>query len=140
MIRTKLAIIFLIFIIGFLSNSCVEYLQAVGKKDVKFVPKTERIGDYTYVIPANFEFLTKPSLIYQDDGITRAYVVYRGVGNLGKLIKFLDTNLKKLGWKKRTAITGDVVLISYERNGQLLIIKPETSLNLIYLRMLLAHL
>ncbi len=121
-------------------TSCVEYVQAVGKKDVKFVPKTERIGDYSFVVPANFEFLPKPSLIYQDNGVTRAYVVYRGVGNLGKLIKFLDVNLKKLGWKKRTAITGDVVLLSYERNGQLLIVKPETSLNLIYLRMLLAHL
>ena len=126
-----------ILVFGSFSYSCSEYMDTIGKKDVKFVPKTEKYGDYTFVVPANFKLKEESSFIYENNGILRAYLVYTGLGDKKKLEKFFDENLSQLGWKKVTSLYGDVTVLGYERGNQLLLIKIDKSLNLNIVKIML---
>jgi len=117
--------------------SCTDYVGNLGKKNVKFVPKTEKHGNFTFVIPANFKLKEESSFIYENNGIVRAYLVYTGVGDKKKLEKFFDQYLSEQGWKKITSLYGDIVVLGYERGSQLLLIKIDRSLNLNIVKIML---
>jgi len=133
----KYLFITLLMFTAFLVNGCTEYVSGLGKKDIKFVPKTQKFGDYTFVVPANFKLKEESSFIYENEGIVRAYLIYTGVGDKNKLIKFLTENLSKQGWKKTASLHGDVSILAFERGSQLLLIKIEKSLNLIIMKVML---
>ena len=116
---------------------CVDYVENIGKKDIKFVPKTEKYGNYTFAIPANFKLKEDSSFIYENNGFVRAYLVYTGVGDKRKLEKFFDEYLPQQGWKKIASFHGDVVVLGYQRGSQLLLIKIDKSLNLNIVKIML---
>ncbi|RUM51001.1 MAG: hypothetical protein DSY47_00440 [Hydrogenothermus sp.] len=136
--KTKSFIFMLVLIISSaLFYSCTEYVENIGKKDIKFVPKTEKYGSYTFVIPANFKLKEESSFIYENNGIVRAYLVYTGLGDKKKLEKFFDEYLSEQGWRKITSLYGDVVVLGYERGSQLLLMKIDKSLNLNIVKIML---
>lgn len=141
--KTKSFIFMLVLIIlSALFYSCTEYVENIGKKDINFVPKTEKYGNYTFVIPANFKLKEESSFIYENfiyenNGIVRAYLVYTGLGDKKKLEKFFDEYLSEQGWRKITSLYGDVVVLGYERGSQLLLMKIDKSLNLKIVKIML---
>ncbi|HIQ24645.1 MAG TPA: hypothetical protein EYH43_01505 [Persephonella sp.] len=136
--KTKNFIFMLVLTISSsLFYNCTEYVKSIGKKDIKFVPKTEKYGNYTFVIPANFKLKEESSFIYENNGVVRAYLVYTGLGDKKKLEKFFDEYLPEQGWKKITSLYGDIVVLGYERGSQLLLIKIDKSLNLNIVKIML---
>ena len=121
----------------FLLLSCAQVQDAVNPAPKKFIAKTERFGNFTFVVPANFKLKEEASLIYKKGNSVRAYLVYSGSGSIAKISKFLDENLSKLGWKKSSELIGPAAVLVYKRNGQALVIKVERILAGTYIKMLL---
>ena len=123
--------IFTVLLIPFLSVifiSCSQVNKITGRDTGPIIlePKTVKKGEYTFVIPANFSYQEKESLVYEAPNLVRAYLVYTGKGDLHDLIKFFDEYLYKLGWSKEGKLVGEEAILSYSRNnGQLIIIKIE---------------
>ncbi len=130
-----LAIIFLAVLNGCSQISTVKNLQL--KEPAVLQPKTEKFGNYTFVIPVNFQLKEDLSVVYEDDGIYRAYLVFIGKSSINKLINFFDKYMSKAGWKKEGSLVGEEAIVAYSRNGQLIIFKIQEILGLTYIKTLL---
>ncbi len=127
------------FLIGILSScsqiSTVKNLQL--KEPAVLQPKTEKFGNYTFIMPVNFQLKEDLSVVYEDDGVYRAYLVFVGKSSINKLINFFDKYMSKAGWKKESSLVGEEAIVAYSRNGQLIIFKIQEILGLTYVKTLL---
>ncbi len=124
----KIFMLALVPILSLMFMSCSQVNKITGRDSgpVILEPKTVKKGEYTFVIPANFSYEEKESLVYEAPNLVRAYLVYVGKGDLHELIKFFDEYLYKLGWQKEGKLVGEEAILSYSRNdGQLIVIKIE---------------
>jgi hypothetical protein len=141
----KIAVFFLgLFIFSFsvISTGCSQ-LQTVKNLKMKepavLEPKTEKFGNYTFVIPVNFELKEDLSVIYEDDGIYRGYVVFIGKASTNKLLRFFDKYMTKMGWRKDSVLVGgDAAIVAYSKGKQLIIFKIQEILGLTYIKTLLS--
>ncbi len=115
--------------------STVKNLQL--KEPAVLQPKTETFGNYTFVIPMNFQLKEDLSVVYEDEGIYRAYLVFTGKASIGKLLKFFDTYMTKAGWKKESSLVGEEAIVAYSKGRQLVIFKIQEILGLTYIKVLL---
>jgi len=121
----------------FIFAGCAQIQDKVNPAPSKFVPKTEKYGNYTFVVPANFKLKDEATLMYKSGNKVRAYLVYAGTGSIGKIVKFLDNNLMKLGWKKSSEVIGSSAVLVYKRNNQLLMVKIERIISGTYIKFML---
>ncbi len=132
---------FLFFIIGnFYSCSQLQTVKNLKLKEPAVLePKTEKFGNYTFVVPANFELKDDLSVIYEDDGIYRGYIVFIGRASFDKLLRFFDKYMAKLGWEKDSVLVGgDAAIVAYSKGHQLIIFKIQNILGLTYIKTLLS--
>ncbi len=135
--------IFFAFSIVFLFISGCSQLSSVKnlrlKEPAVLEPKTERFGDYTFVVPVNFELKEDLSVIYENDGIYRGYVVFIGKASTDKLLRFFDRYMQKTGWIKEGLLaSGDSAIVAYSKGRQLIIFKIQEILGLTYIKTLLS--
>ncbi len=131
----------LLFIIGnFYSCSQIQTVKNLKLKEPAVLePKTEKFGNYTFVVPANFELKDDLSVIYEDDGIYRGYIVFIGKASFDKLLRFFDKYMAKIGWKKDSVLVGgDAAIVAYSKDSQLIIFKIQNILGLTYIKTLLS--
>ncbi len=131
------------FLSTFLMTTGCSQLQTVKNLKMKepavLEPKTEKFGDYTFVIPMNFQLKEDLSVIYEDDGIYRGYVVFIGKASTNKLLRFFDQYMTKAGWKKDSVLVGgDAAIVAYSKGHQLIIFKIQEILGLTYIKTLLS--
>ncbi|RMA93124.1 hypothetical protein [Hydrogenothermus marinus] len=127
----------LILFIGFLITGCANVQNALNPTPAKFVPKTEKFGNYTFAVPANFKLKDEATLMYKSGSNIRAYLVYSGTGTIGKIVKFFDENLSKYGWTKSSELIGSSAILVYKKGNQLLLIKVEKMITATYIKMML---
>ncbi len=137
--------IFLITLISLISAELTGCSQIQTVKNLKLKepavlePKTERFGNYTFVIPANFELKEDLSVIYEEDNIYRGYVVFIGKASIDKLLRFFDKYMIKMGWKKESVLaSGDTAVVAYSKGDQLIIFKIQDILGITYIKTLLS--
>lgn len=104
-----------------------------------FIPKQEKKGDYSFVIPANFQLIESESFIYETGSVYRAYLLYKGEGFIQDLIRFFDTNLEKGGWKKESSIVGRDATLAYSKDNQMIVIKINYGITSTYIKVLLTR-
>lgn len=130
-------------IVAFLTFST--FLTGCASKDiviqpgapVTFAPKYEKRGEYSFVIPSNFKLIEAESLVYDNGEIYRAFLVYKGEGFIQDIVKFLDINYEKSGWKKEPSVVGRDAVLAYSKDGQMIIIKIDYGVTNTYLRVIL---
>ena len=119
---------FAFFIVGIVLTSCTVSTQnAFSKEPAQLQPFTEKFGNYVFPIPSNFSLKEDLSMIYQNEGIVRAYLVYVGKASTPKLLAFFDRYMPKNGWKKDLFIAGEETVVSYSRGKQLIVFKIKQS-------------
>lgn len=125
---------------NFYSCSQIQTVKNLKLKEPAVLePKTEKFGDYTFVVPANFEIKDDLSVIYEDDGIYRGYIVFIGKASFDKLLRFFDKYMTKIGWKKESVLVGgDAAVVAYSKGHQLIIFKLQNILGLTYIKTLLS--
>ncbi|WP_299226007.1 hypothetical protein [Sulfurihydrogenibium sp.] len=106
---------------------------------VSFVAKTERKGDYSFIIPSNFQLIENESLVFESENIYRAYLIYKGEGYIQDLVNFYDREMPKAGWKKISALIGKDAILAFQKDNQIIVIKIQYGLTNTYLRMLLTR-
>jgi len=127
---------YLPFIIGCSQLQTMKNLKL--KEPTVLEPKTEKFGDYSFVIPMNFKIKEDLSVIYADDGIYRGYIVFVGKASTSKLLKFFDTYMPKAGWKKESVLVGgEAAILAYSKGSKLIIFKIQEILGLTYIKTLL---
>lgn len=104
-----------------------------------FVPKEEKRGDYSFIIPSNFQLIESESFIYENGPVYRAYLLYKGEGFIQDLIKFFDSNLEKGGWKRESSVVGRDAVIAYSKEGKMMVIKISYGVTNTYIRVLLTR-
>ncbi|MCX7738744.1 MAG: hypothetical protein N2Z80_04960 [Hydrogenothermaceae bacterium] len=102
-----------------------------------FVAKQERRGDYSFVIPSNFQLVDSESFIYEIGSVYRAYLLYKGEGFVKDLLKFFDTNMEKSGWKKESVVIGRDAILAYSKEGQMIVLKISYGVTNTYIKVLL---
>ena len=108
-----------------------------SKEPAKLQPFTERIGDYVFPIPSNFTRKNDLSMVYENKGIVRAYLVYTGKASTPKLISFFEKYMKKNGWEKELFVAGADTVLAYSRGKQLIVFKIQQSFGGTVLKVLL---
>lgn len=134
----KKLLLFLSFIL-FLTSCTNNEIVIQPNAPITFVAKTERKGDYTFIIPANFQLIENESLVYENNNIYRAYLIYKGEGFIQDLVSFYDREMVKSGWKKLSALIGKDAILSYQKDNQIIVIKIVYGLTNTYLKMLLTR-
>ncbi len=129
----------LITFIAFISSCANNEIVIQPNAPITFVAKTERKGDYTFIIPANFQLIENESLIYENNNIYRAYLIYKGEGFIQDLVNFYDREMSKAGWKKLSALIGKDAILAYQKDNQIIVIKIMYGLTNTYLKMLLTR-
>lgn len=124
-----------IFIFSCASNEIVIQPNA----PLTFIPKQEKRGDYSFIMPSNFQLIESESFVYENGSIYRAYLLYKGEGFIQDLIKFFDTNLEKAGWKKESSIIGRDAVLAYSKEGQMIVMKISYGVTNTYIRVLLTR-
>lgn len=102
-----------------------------------FVAKQEKRGDYSFVMPSNFQLVDSESFIYETGSVYRAYLLYKGEGFIQNLLKFFDTNMEKSGWKKESVVIGRDAILAYSKEGQMIILKISYGVTNTYVKVLL---
>lgn len=126
-------VLFSIFLSGCASKDIVIQPGA----PVTFTPKYEKRGEYNFVIPSNFKLIEAESFVYDNGEIYRALLTYKGEGFIQDIVKFLDMNYEKSGWKKEPSVVGRDAVLAYSKDGQIVILKIEYGVTNTYLRVLL---
>jgi hypothetical protein len=106
---------------------------------VSFVAKTERKGDYSFIVPSNFQLIENESIVFECENIYRAYLIYKGEGYIQDLVNFYDREMQKAGWRKISALIGKGAILAFQKNNQIIVIKIQYGLTNIYLRILLTR-
>ena len=132
-------IFLLISFIAFLTSCASNEIVIQPNAPISFIAKTERKGDYTFIIPSNFQFLESESLIFEANGVYRAYLIYKGEGYIQDLVSFFDREMPKNGWTKFSALIGRDALLSYKKDNQLIVIKIQYGLTNTYIKMILTR-
>ncbi|ACN98843.1 putative lipoprotein [Sulfurihydrogenibium azorense Az-Fu1] len=132
-------ILILISFIAFLTSCASNEIVIQPNAPINFIAKTERKGDYTFIIPSNFQFLESESLIFEGNGVYRAYLIYKGEGYIQDLVNFFDREMPKNGWTKFSALIGRDALLSYKKDNQLIVIKIQYGLTNTYIKMILTR-
>ncbi|SNZ08499.1 hypothetical protein SAMN06265182_1316 [Persephonella hydrogeniphila] len=127
---------FLVSVLIF-SGCTVATKDTFSKEPAQLQPFTERLGNYVFPIPSNFSRKDDLSMIYENKGVVRAYLVYVGKASTPKLVAFFDKYMKKNGWKKELFIAGEDTVISYSRDNQLIVFKIHQSIGGTVLKVLL---
>ncbi len=136
----KLNLVFLFLSFIFLVASCANNEIVIQPNaPVTFVAKTERKGDYTFIIPANFQLIENESLIYENNNMYRSYLIYKGEGFIQDLVNFYDREMGKAGWKKLSALIGKDAILAYQKESQIVVIKIVYGLTNTYLKILLTR-
>ncbi|WP_457626548.1 hypothetical protein [Persephonella sp.] len=120
-----------------LSGCTIATKDTFSKEPAQLQPFTEKLGDYVFPVPSNFSRKDEVSMIYENKGTVRAYLVYVGKASTPKLVAFFDKYMKKNGWKKELFIAGEDTVISYSRGDQLIVFKIQQSLGGTMLKVLL---
>lgn len=102
-----------------------------------FVAKQEKRGDYSFVMPSNFQLVDSESFIYETGSVYRAYLLYKGEGFIQDLLKFFDTNMEKSGWKKESVVIGRDAILAYSKEGQMIVLKISYGVTNTYVKVLL---
>jgi hypothetical protein len=134
----------IIFLFGLLTSlilsSCASNEIVIQPNaPVSFVAKTERKGDYSFIIPSNFQLIENESLVFENENIYRAYLVYKGEGYIQDLINFYDKEMPKAGWRRISALIGKGAILTFQKDNQIIVIKIQYGLINTYLRMLLTR-
>lgn len=119
-----------------LVSSCSQ-VSFASKEPVVFMAKTENKKDYQFVIPANFVLDEANSMIYDSSKYYRAYLIYKGQGNIVDLVDFFDKNMAKLGWQKESSLISKEAILAYSKEDKLVIIKIEYGLTETVIKILL---
>jgi len=119
-----------------LVSSCSQ-VSFVSKEPVVLMAKTENRKDYQFVIPANFVLDEANSMIYDSSKYYRAYLIYKGQGNIVDLVDFFDKNMTKLGWQKESSLIGKEAILAYSKEDKLVVIRIEYGLTDTFIRILL---
>jgi len=106
---------------------------------VIFIAKTERKGDYSFIIPSNFQLIENESLVFENENVYRAYLIYKGEGYIQDLVNFYDREMSKAGWKKNSALIGKNAILAFQKDNQIIVIKIQYGLTNTYLKMLLTR-
>ena len=118
--------------------SCAQVENAINKDPKQYIPKTEKYGNFAFIIPANFELKEDASIIYKQGKNVRAYLVYEGHGSIEKIANFLDQSLQKLGWNKSSELIGNsAAILVYKRDNQMIIYKIERLITGTFIKVLL---
>jgi len=120
-----------------LSGCTIATKDTFSKEPAQLQPFTEKLGDYVFPVPSNFSRKDEVSMIYENKGTVRAYLVYVGKASTPKLVAFFDKYMKKNGWEKELFIAGEDTVISYSRGNQLIVFKIQQSLGGTMLKVLL---
>ncbi|WP_456383462.1 hypothetical protein [Persephonella sp.] len=118
-------------------TGCAGTTVKLGKEPARLEPFTERIGDYVFPVPSNFQRKDDLSMIYENKNTVRAYLVYIGRASTQKLVAFFDKYMKKNGWEKELFITGEDTVVAYSRGKQLIVFKIQQTFNGTVLKVLL---
>ena len=111
--------------------------NAFSKEPQVLQPFTVKYGDYVFPVPSNFSLKPDLSMIYENKGLVRAYLVYVGKASTAKLLYFFDKYMPKNGWKKELFVAGEETTVAYSRDRQLIVIKIKQGLGGTVLRILL---
>ncbi|MGC9188731.1 MAG: hypothetical protein ACP5F0_05510 [Sulfurihydrogenibium sp.] len=133
--KVLLLIGFIVFLTSCASNEVVIQPNA----PINFIAKTERRGDYTFIVPSNFQLIESDSLIFESGNVYRAYLIYKGEGFIQDLVNFFDREMPKNGWTKFSALVGRDALLSYKKDNQLIVIKIQYGLTNTYIKMILTR-
>lgn len=133
--KVLLLIGFIVFLTSCASNEVVIQPNA----PINFIAKTERRGDYTFIVPSNFQLIESESLIFESGNVYRAYLIYKGEGFIQDLVNFFDREMPKNGWTKFSALVGRDALLSYKKDNQLIVIKIQYGLTNTYIKMILTR-
>ncbi len=120
-----------------ISGCTVGVQNKLGKEPAKLEPYTERIGNYVFAVPSNFQRKDDLSMIYENKGTVRAYLVYVGKASTPRLVSFFEKYMKKNGWKKELFIAGEDTVLAFSRDGQLIVFKIQQEFNSTLLKVLL---
>lgn len=127
-----------VFLLSILLSGCASKDIVIQPgAPVTFTPKYEKRGEYNFIIPSNFKLIEAESFIYDNGEIYRAFLIYKGEGFIQDIVKFLDMNYEKSGWKKEPSVVGRDAILAYSKDGQLVIIKIDYGVTNTYLRVLL---
>ncbi|WP_297889245.1 lipoprotein [Sulfurihydrogenibium sp.] len=131
--------LFLIGLVALLSSCASNEVVIQPNAPVSFIAKTERKGDYVFIVPSNFQLIESESLIFENIGIYRAYLIYKGEGFIQDLVNFFDREMPKNGWTKFSALVGRDALLSYKKDNQIIVIKIQYGLTNTYIKMILTR-
>ncbi|MBK3332233.1 hypothetical protein GWK41_04020 [Persephonella atlantica] len=138
MMKISRYIFSLLVILGFITAGCnINAQNAFSKEPVKLQPFTERVGDYVFSVPSNFSRKDDLSMLYENKGIVRAYLVYIGKASTQKLVNFFEKYMKKNGWSKELFVAGKDTVLAYSRGKQLIVFKIQQTFNGTVLKVLL---
>jgi hypothetical protein len=129
--------LWILLFLSFTLISCAQIENTVNPTPAKFVAKTEKFGNFTFVVPANFKLKDDASIIYKRGNDVRAYLVYAGTGSIQKIVNFFDENMSQLGWNKSSELIGPAAVLVYKRNNQVIVMKIEKGITGTYLKLLL---
>ncbi|WP_456464669.1 hypothetical protein [Persephonella sp.] len=132
-----MSVLMSLFMVLIISGCTVSTKDTFSKEPAKLQPFTERIGNYVFPIPSNFTKKDDLSMVYENKGTVRAYLVYTGKASTPKLISFFEKYMKKNGWEKELFITGADTVLAYSRDKQLIVFKIQQSLGGTILKVLL---
>ncbi|HCB68836.1 MAG TPA: hypothetical protein DEP48_00600 [Persephonella sp.] len=121
----------------FVITGCAQFQTMTSKEPVQLVAKTENLGRYSFVVPANFKFKENYSFIFENNGDVRAYLIYMGKGSVAKLVDFFDKNMPKKGWNPDVSLVGKTAVLSYTKDNKLIIMKIEPHMGFTYLKVML---
>ncbi len=121
----------------FVLTGCAQVQTITSKEPVQFVAKTENLGKYSFVVPANFKFKENYSFIFENNGDVRAYLIYMGKGSVAKLVDFFEKNMPKKGWTPDVSLVGKTAVLSYTKGNKLIIMKIEPHMGFTYLKVML---
>ena len=129
-----------VLIMSFLLSSCASN-QIVFQPNapITFITKTERKGEYSFIIPSNFQLIENESLVFESGDIYRAYLIYKGEGYIQDLVNFYDKEMVKAGWKKISALIGKDAMLAFQKENLIIVIKIQYGLSNTYLRILLTR-
>ncbi len=131
--------LFLIGFVMFLTSCASNEIVIQPNAPINFIAKTERKGDYTFIIPSNFQLIESESLIFESGHIYRAYLIYKGEGFIQDLANFFDREMPKNGWTKYSALVGRDALLSYKKDDQFIVIKIQYGLTNTYIKIILTR-
>lgn len=121
----------------FSAGCTINTQNAFSKEPQKLQPFTEKVGNYVFAIPSNFTRKDDLSMIYENKGTVRAYLVYVGKASTQKLISFFEKYMRKNGWQKELFVAGEDTVVAYSRDNQLIVFKIQQSLTGTMLKVLL---